>query len=100
MNTTEYQTEETMPTSWSHQYQAGRVSRQDASRCDCWVCGCILQKKNIGTRKDKYRKTTARIMNFIAELELAGHKVDMMIIQRGTGKHSPMRMESCARDRR
>ena len=37
-------------------------------------------------------------MNFIAELELAGHKVDMMIIQRGTGKHGPMGMESRARD--
>jgi hypothetical protein len=38
-------------------------------------------------------------MNFIAELTLAGHEVDMVIIQRGAGKHSSMRMESCASDR-
>jgi hypothetical protein len=37
-------------------------------------------------------------MNFIAELKLAGNKVHMVIVQRGTGKHGPMRVESCASD--
>lgn len=38
-------------------------------------------------------------MNFIAELESTGYKVDMMVIQCGTGENGPMRMESRARDR-
>lgn len=36
------------------------------------------------------------IMNFGAELELAGHEVYMMVIQCGTGKHSPVGMEGSA----
>lgn len=35
-------------------------------------------------------------MNFGAELELAGHEVYMMVIQCGTGKHSPVGMEGSA----
>lgn len=38
-------------------------------------------------------------MNFIAELESAGYKVDMMVIECGTGENGPMRVESRARDR-
>jgi len=58
----------------------------------------ITERKILRQEKGHYTSTTTRIMNFIAELELAGHKIDMLIIQRGAGKHSPMRMESCASD--
>lgn len=36
------------------------------------------------------------IMNFGAGLELAGHEVYVMVIQCGTGKHSPVGMEGSA----
>lgn len=83
--------------------KSGRSSQSPRRRVDVIVgyADAYYRKKNIGTReKTNTKKTTARIMNFIAELELAGHKVDMMVIQRRAGKHSPMRMESRARDRR
>lgn len=97
----EQQTEETCQHHRAINIRPIKSVAKTPCRCDCWVCGCILQKEEYwNKRKDEYTKTTARIMNFIAELELAGHKVDMMIIQRRAGKHSPMRVESRARDRR
>ena len=57
------------------------------------------RKGNIRTReRNNARKATTHegIMNFGAELELAGHEVYMMVIQCGTGKHSPVGMEGSA----
>lgn len=59
----------------------------------------ITEKKILRQEKGEHTSANTRVMNFIAGLGLAGHEIDMVIIQRRTGKHSPVRMEGCAGDR-